>query len=68
MRETASLINNGIIDKIAYGTLNDAVEKACQAEKETKEQQEEQTKILTKYQNGMKESSKKLCDGLLTRR
>ena len=68
MRETASLIYKGIIDKIAYGTLNGVVETACQAEKETKEQQEEQKKILTKYQNEMKESSKKLCDGLLTRR
>ena len=43
------------------------MEKAWQAEKETKKQQEEQEKILNKFQNGIQESSKKLCDSWLTK-
>ena len=62
-----SLICNGIMNKISHGTSKDVVEKPWQAEKETKKQQEEQEKILNKFQNGIQESSKKLCDGWLTK-
>lgn len=55
------------MNKICHGTSKDVVEKAWQAEKETKKQQEKQKKILNKFQNGTQESSKKLCDHWFTK-